>query len=426
MAVKNVLRLRFRWFCGVLVVLGLSALAWSFSHRFSLENQLADEAELAREQAERFRTQVVVYTREVIPEGVGLSTFLQELGFAPASVFQALGAAQQVFDLRRVRAGNLLAVGRAVDGGLRALYYRIDAGRELAVSWRASEFTAQVNEIPFRMDVVGVRGEVRDCLFNAVTDAGEGAELAIALADVFAWDLDFYTDPQPGDTFRLVVEKKTYGHREPVLQYGRILAAEYRNQGRVFQAVLFREPSGQPAYYAPDGKSMKKAFLRSPLKFRAPITSHFSNRRFHPILKIYRPHLGVDYGAPAGTPVQAIGGGTVVFVGWKGDAGKMVRLRHTGGYETLYCHLSRILVRVGQRVQQGDLVGLVGATGLATGPHLDFRFLQHGKYRNFEKLRLPPAQPVAKSDWQEFVAMRDRSLALLPLSPVTLARAGGR
>ena len=187
--------------------------------------------------------------------------------------------------------------------------------------------------------------------------------------------------------------------------------------------MLFREPSGQAAYYAPDGKSLKKAFLRSPLKFRAPVTSHFSGRRFHPILKYYRPHLGVDYGAPTGTPVQAIGGGTVAFAGAKGGAGNMVHLRHAGGYETLYCHLSRIMVQVGQRVEQGQIVGLVGATGLATGPHLDFRFRQHGSYRNFEKLRLPPEQPVAKSDWQEFAAVRDRSLALLPPPSAILARA---
>ena len=151
--------------------------------------------------------------------------------------------------------------------------------------------------------------------------------------------------------------------------------------------------------------------------------SHFSGRRFHPILKVYRPHLGVDYGAPTGTPVQAIGAGKVAFAGAKGGAGNMVHLRHAGGFETLYCHLSRIMVHVGQQVEQGQIVGLVGATGLATGAHLDFRFRQHGTYRNFEKLRLPPAQPVAKSDWQEFTAVRDRGLGLL-LSPSTaLARA---
>ena len=417
---------RFHWLCGALILLGLGTLALSFSHLFSLENRLAREAELARQQAERFRTQVVLYTRAVIPEGAGMANFLLGQGLDSATVFQALSAAQQVFDLRRVRAGNLLAVGRAVDGQLRAFYYRIDAGRELAVSQRESRFTAQVSEIPSRTEVAGLQGEVHDCLFNAVTDAGERPELAIALADIFGWDLDFYTDPQPGDTFRVVVEKKIYGHSEPVVQYGRVLAAEYRNQGRVFQAVLFREPSGQPAYYAPDGKSLKKVFLRSPLKFRAPITSHFSGHRFHPILKRYRPHLGVDYGAPTGTPVQALGAGTVTFAGAKGDAGRMVHLRHAGGYETLYCHLSRIMVRVGQRVRQGEIVGLVGATGLATGPHLDFRFRQHGNYRNFEKLRLPPAQPVAKSDWQEFVAGRDRSLGLLPPPSVARARAAAK
>jgi murein DD-endopeptidase MepM/ murein hydrolase activator NlpD len=322
-----------------------------------------------------------------------------------------------------VRAGNSLAVGRAVDGKLRVLSYRIDAGRELAVSRERAEFTAQVSEIPARTEVAGVTGEIHDCLFNAVAAAGERPELAIALADIFGWDLDFYTDPQPGDTFRVAVEKKVFGQGEPVIQYGRVMAAEYRNQGRIFQAVLFREPSGQVAYYAPDGQSLKKAFLRSPLKFRAPVTSHFSGRRFHPILKYYRPHLGVDYGAPTGTPVQAIGEGTVTFTGPKGGAGKMVHLRHAGGFETLYCHLSRIMVQAGQHVQQGEIVGLVGATGLATGPHLDFRFRQHGTYRNFEKLRLPPAQPVAKSDWQEFAAVCNRSLGLLPAPLVVLARA---
>ena len=414
---------RFHWLCGALILLGLGTLALSFSHLFSLENRLAREAELARQQAERFRTQVVLYTRAVIPEGAGMANFLLGQGLDSATVFQALSAAQQVFDLRRVRAGNWLAVGRAVDGKLRALSYRIDAGRELAVSREESEFTAQVSEIPSRTEVAGVTGEIHDCLFNAVTAAGERAELAIALADIFGWDLDFYTDPQPGDTFRVAVEKKTFGQGEPVIQYGRVLAAEYRNQGRIFRAVLFREPSGQAAYYAPDGKSLKKAFLRSPLKFRAPVTSHFSGRRFHPILKYYRPHLGVDYGAPTGTPVQAIGDGTVAFAGAKGGAGRMVHLRHAGGYETLYCHLSKIMVHAGQQVQQGQIVALVGSTGLATGPHLDFRFRQRGTYRNFEKLRLPPAQPVAKSDWQEFTAVCDRSLGLLPSPPITMARA---
>jgi murein DD-endopeptidase MepM/ murein hydrolase activator NlpD len=251
-------------------------------------------------------------------------------------------------------------------------------------------------------------------LFEAVVNAGEKPELAMRLADIFGWDLDFYTDPRPGDTFRVVVEKKVFAH-ESETSYGRILGAEYDNGGHIYRAVLFHDPSGQAAYYSPDGKSMKKAFLHSPLKFAAPITSHFSLHRFHPILKEYRPHLGIDYAAPTGTPVQSIGDGRVIFAGWKGGSGNLIEIQHANGYTTYYMHLSRILVRDGQRVEQGQRIGLVGMTGLATGPHLDFRIQQHGQFLNFERLPLPPSEPVAKRDWDEFTAARDQMLAEMPL-----------
>src|SRR5208282_2191373 len=178
-------------------------------------------------------------------------------------------------------------------------------------------------------------------------------------------------------TFRLVVEKKKLLNGE-LASYGRILAAEYDNHGRVYRAVLFHDPAGNTAYYAPDGKSMKKAFLHSPLKFAAPITSHFSQARFHPILKEYRPHLGIDYGAPTGTPVQTIGDGRVIFAGLKGGSGNLIEIQHSNGYTTYYMHLSRILVHNGERVAQGERIGLVGMTGLATGPHLDIRVPRRG------------------------------------------------
>jgi murein DD-endopeptidase MepM/ murein hydrolase activator NlpD len=159
---------------------------------------------------------------------------------------------------------------------------------------------------------------------------------------------------------------------------------------------------------------LQKAFLRSPLKFAAPITSHFSQSRFHPILKTYRPHLGVDYGAPTGTPVQSIGNGHVIFAGMSGGSGNLVRIAHSNGYETMYMHLSRILVHVGEHVDAGERIGLVGMTGLATGPHLDFRILQNGAYRNFETLHLPPAEPVARKDMPEFVTARDHWMNFNP------------
>ena len=175
-------------------------------------------------------------------------------------------------------------------------------------------FSAEVQEIPIRSVVTVVNGRLEDSLFNAVEEAGESAEVAMRLAQIFGYDLDFYTDPRRGDTFRLVLEKRTYLTGETA-GYGRILAAEYANGGQKYEALLFHDERGQSAYYRADGKSLQKAFLRSPLKFGAPVTSHFSKSRFHPILKTYRAHLGTDYGAPVGTPVQTIGSGASVVCG---------------------------------------------------------------------------------------------------------------
>ena len=393
-------------------VVGAGVLSMVFYRRFSAEQQYAQQAALARHDAERIRAQVVLYSERKVPARVSFSDSLQRMGIEPLAAAGITGSAQSVYDLRHVRAGNRLAVGRSVVGELRAVRYQIDADRMLWIFPQERGFRAEIKPIPAKTEIAGVTGEINDSLFNAVTDAGESPELALRLAEIFGWDLDFYTDPRPGDTFRVVVEKKKYLNGQTAA-YGRIFAAEYDNNGRVYQAVLFHDASGRPAYYSPEGKSLAKAFLRSPLKFAAPITSHFSRSRYHPILKVHRPHLGIDYGAPVGTPVQAIGGGRVVFAGRNGGAGNLVHLQHTNGYETMYIHLSRMLVRTGQRVQQGQRIGLVGMTGLATGPHLDFRIRQNGAFRNFEALKLPRAQAVSKRDWNEFVAARRRWLALL-------------
>jgi murein DD-endopeptidase MepM/ murein hydrolase activator NlpD len=260
--------------------------------------------------------------------------------------------------------------------------------------------------------MAAVRGQIEDSLFRAVEQAGETAELAMQLAQIFGYDLDFYTDPRKGDTFRVLVEKKKYAKGQ-FAGYGKIFAAEYDNGGRKYQALLFHDEFGRAAYYGADGKSLQKMFLRSPLKFGAPVTSHFGGARFHPILKTVRPHMGTDYGAPVGTPVQTIGSGRVVFAGAKAGEGNMVQIAHSNGYETSYLHLSRMFVRIGEHVEIGKTIGLVGSTGLSTGPHLDFRILQRGQYKNFEKLGLPPADPVSKKNLPEFAVLRDKWLPLL-------------
>jgi murein DD-endopeptidase MepM/ murein hydrolase activator NlpD len=400
-------------FWALLVAAGAVCISASYRVRFAAERQFDSEVSFARAETQRIQQQVILFTQRAIPPRLPFNVLLQQFGIDPVTSARVIASAQSVFNLRHLRAGNQVAVGRSVLGELRAVRYRIDTDRVLMISPQAGDFHSAIETIPSETQVAGVAGEIHGSLFDAVIDAGEKPELAMRLADIFGWDLDFYTDPRPGDTFRVVVEKKIVANNEPA-SYGRILAAEYDNSGRAYRAVLFHDPLGHPAYYTPDGKSMKKAFLHSPLKFAAPITSHFSTHRFHPILKEYRPHLGIDYGAPTGTPVQTIGDGRVVFAGLKGGSGNLIEIQHSNGYTTYYMHLSRILVHNGEHVEQGERIGLVGMTGLATGPHLDFRIQRRGEFLNFERLPLPPSDPVAKRDWDEFTTSRDRAMAQMP------------
>jgi murein DD-endopeptidase MepM/ murein hydrolase activator NlpD len=396
-------------------------IAGSYVYRFVLEHRLAREIALARKPVAIPAPQLIL-SSFTIPRGAPFAAILARMDVDPATSQQIIAAAQSVFDFRILRAGNQLKIGRNAFGQLAELRYQIDPQHFLELARHDGRFRAEVDTIPTATVIDSVSGKVGGSLFDAVTQAGESPELAMRIADIFSWDLDFYTDPRPGDTFRVVVEKKELANGQ-ILGYGKILAAEYDNDGHAYRAVLFHDPAGVPAYYTPDGKSLKKAFLHSPLKFAARITSHFSYDRFHPILKVYRPHLGTDYGAPIGTPVQTIGDGRVTYAGWKGEDGRLVKIQHINGYETYYMHLSAILVHAGQRVAQGQTIGRVGMTGLATGPHLDFRIERHGRFLNFERLPLPPSSPVGRRDMPAFAAVRDKEMALLPQPGTSFAEA---
>ena len=391
---------------------GSGALGYVFRLRLDSVAEFQRQVELAVEDAARHRAQTVLPTEKRVPAGQNFVAALQKFGLSAEDAANASAAAQQAFNLRQIRAGNTITVNRSVDGDLREIDYKIDADRVLKIVPAKQGFAAEVQGIPSKVEMAAVSGQIDDSLFRAVEQAGESAELAMQLAQIFGYDLDFYTDPRKGDTFRVLLEKKKYA-RGQFAGYGKIFAAEYDNNGRKYQALLFHDEFGRAAYYTADGKSLQKMFLRSPLKFGAPVTSHFSGARFHPILKTVRPHMGTDYGAPVGTPVQTIGSGRVVFAGAKAGEGNMVQIAHTNGYETAYLHLSRMFVRIGEHVEIGKTIGLVGSTGLSTGPHLDFRILQRGQYKNFEKLGLPPSDPVGKKNLPEFAVLRDKWLPLL-------------
>jgi murein DD-endopeptidase MepM/ murein hydrolase activator NlpD len=334
---------------------------------------------------------------------------------SPASIHALVEASRPAYDLARLTVGRPFALLLDAEGLLHAFTYGIDELRTLRVTRRGDELRAVVLARSYETEVDTIQASITSSLFAAVGDAGEHDQLALDLAEIFAWDVDFNTEIQKGDAFRVAVEKLTLDGR--FSRYGRILSAEFVRGTRVLRAVRFEGASG-PGYYAPDGSPLRKAFLRSPLKFTR-ITSRFTRARFHPILKVKRPHYGVDYAAATGTPVMAAADGVVTLAGWQQGYGKTVKMRHNNGFETLYGHLSRIAVKRGQRVQQGTAVGAVGMTGLATGPHLDYRMIRNGAFVDPLRVQSPPAEPIPPAERKDFHAVRAERLALLDRAPAS-------
>jgi murein DD-endopeptidase MepM/ murein hydrolase activator NlpD len=336
---------------------------------------------------------------------------------SPAAIHELVEAARPVHDLARLTVGRPYGVLLDHHGLLRAFTYGIDELRTLRVIRKGDRFRADVLSRQYETSVANAGGIITSSLFAAVEEAGEDDQLALDLADIFAWDVDFNTEIQRGDSFRVAVEKLTLDGR--FSRYGRILSAEFVRGERVLQAVRFDGETGT-GYYAPDGTPLREAFLRSPLRFTR-ISSRFTRARFHPILNVTRPHFGVDYAAPSGTPVMASANGIVTLAGWSDGYGKTVKIRHANGFETLYGHLSRIEVRAGQRVTQGTLIGAVGMTGLATGPHLDYRMTRDGSFVDPLRIQSPPAEPIPAAERASFDAVRSESMALLDRPTATSA-----
>jgi murein DD-endopeptidase MepM/ murein hydrolase activator NlpD len=298
------------------------------------------------------------------------------------------------------------------DGLLQRFVYEIDANNRLVVERRGQAFIGRLEPIVYERRQRVIQGSIHGSLYEALALQKESPEIAADLADIFAWNIDFHTDLRDGDTFRVLIEER-YRNGE-LVGYYRILAAEFVNRQHVFQAVYYPPDKDDGAYYRPDGHSMRRMFLRSPLRYTR-ITSRFSRRRFHPVLKRYRPHLGIDYAAPVGTPVRSVADGVVVRAGRKGTSGKMIEIRHNSVYTTYYSHLARFArgVRVGKRVVQGQVIGYVGSTGLATGPHLDFRITKYGKYLNPLRHKNIEAPPLPQQALPAFRAYAEQLLAKL-------------
>lgn len=301
-----------------------------------------------------------------------------------------------------------------IDGALSELIYEPDNQRRLRVQRTLHGYVAETEERQVEIRLQHAWGTIEDSLFSAGLDAGLSDNLIMELAGIFGWDIDFALDIRAGDQFAVIYEER---YREgDKLGDGRILAAEFTNQGRSFQAILYTDPEGRSDYYSPNGRSMRKTFLRAPVDFRR-ISSRFQRERWHPVLGKKRPHRGVDYAASIGTPIKAAGDGKVIFRGTKGGYGKTVIIQHGARYSTLYGHMSRFSKhsRVGSRVKQGQIIGYVGKTGLATGPHLHYEFRVNGVHRNPLTVKLPSAKPLPKQHMDDFSAEAAPLLAQLEL-----------
>jgi murein DD-endopeptidase MepM/ murein hydrolase activator NlpD len=332
----------------------------------------------------------------------------------PGPVIHALShALRPVFDFRRARAGDFFTLIRGADEEVLSFEYQ--HGREKVYRLRrapSGDLVPSDDRVPLELRVVPVAGIIEDSVFAAMTELGEGPDLVHAFADVFVWDVDFSKQVRPGDQFRLLVEKFYDG--KGFVRYGRVLAAEYRTSQRVHTALYYEDASGEGDYFTPDGKSVRRSFLRAPLKF-VRISSGYTNRRLHPVLKVRRPHWGVDYAAPTGTPVWAVARGEVIFAGWQGGFGRLIKIRHQNGYISYYGHLSRYAagLRAGQHVSQQQVIGYVGSSGLATGPHLDYRLQVNGRFIDPLKLSIPTGEPIPLEERERFEAQRDERLAEL-------------
>ncbi len=330
--------------------------------------------------------------------GQTIAEALVGAGVSGDQVGAVLSSLQDLVDFRRMRPDHRIKARFSAAGALLSLDILRGPADVVRASWEDGSWRAE--RVPVEVTTVTtlVRGEVKASLWEALVASGEDPRLAIDVADIFAWEIDFYTEVHPGDTFRVLVEKRYVDDK--FIDYGTIHAAEFVSAGEQHLAFLHANDKGDATYYTEEGESLRKQLLKSPLKF-AHVTSGFG-RRLHPLLGYTRAHNGIDYGVPVGTPVWAVADGRVTRAGVYGDAGRFVEIRHSNGWTSQYAHLSRINVHAGQHVSQKDVVALSGNTGLSTGPHLHYGLKKDGRPVDPQRQKFERGKPLAGAELERF------------------------
>jgi len=360
-----------------------------------------------------------IWRHEMVRKGDAAVSVLSRLGFPFAEVSRMIDAARPVYSLRRVMAGR--SFDRHDQGNDTDVYYSVDTSRVLHLSLRHSAWSAALEPRVVATRQLVFQGEIKASLFAAALRVGMDARTTMNLADIFAWDVDFARGLRPKDRFKVLLQERF--DRQGRLLNRVIQAAEFVNHGHSFQAVRYTFPNGRVEYFTPEGKSVRKNYLRAPVKFTR-ISSRFRLRRMHPILGYTRAHRGVDYAAPTGTPIHAIGDGRVVYVGWKGGYGRFILIQHTNSnHATAYGHMRRYAhgMKRGVRIHQGQVIGYVGMSGLATGPHVHFEFRVRGRAVNPLAIKRLPAKPVSVAQMPRFRQLAEHALERMMQSPTLLA-----
>lgn len=354
-----------------------------------------------------------------IKYGSALSTVLKKQGVHSSEASEIIKTLSKVYNPRRIKAGEIFTIGRDSTGQVKSLRYSPSSAVTIKIDATPTGlFSADVDTLPVEIETSLLTGTIENSLYQAVLDAGESPELIASFADIFQWDIDFLIDPRTGDRFNMVFEKHfivdTLSDRRTLLRYGNILAGSYSSKNRTFIAIGHKNEKGRIQYFDTLGHSFQKTFLKSPLNYRR-ISSYFSKKRRHPILKKVRAHNGVDYAAMRGTPVVSAANGKIKYIGRRGGYGKCIIVTHKNGYETLYGHLSKFArkLRKGSSVSQNQVIGFVGATGLATGPHLHYTMLRHGKPINPLRLRPTAGASLSGDALPAFKATRNVLLTQL-------------
>ncbi len=417
------------------ILLGFSASNWQPAAKAANSTPKSDRLHYSLTLPEIVSASLETYTEQPIasvPEKNNWKSIIIKSGDTLASIFTKnnLPATtthtiatlnKQTKTLRYIKPGQKIHLLLDDVGQLRQLKYEPDITRTLSIQ-RTEDQTYSSQITNYQLDAYPVyrEGVIESSLFEAAANSDIPESVIMDLASIFGWDIDFSLDIRKGDRFGIVYNEL---YKDDIkIRSGRILAAEFINNGKTYRAVYYTDPKGNGDYFDESGKSMRKAFLRSPVEF-ARVSSRFSNKRWHPVLSKWRSHKGVDYAAKRGTPVRASGDGKIKFAGTKGGYGRTIIIQHGGRYRTVYGHLHRYAKgsRSGKKVKQGQIIGYVGSSGLATGPHLHYEFRVNGVHRNPLTVRLPEAKPVHPSYLAHFEEKTSVYLSMLHLMDTTVA-----